>query len=548
MSDLFFFDAFTRIGPRRHKHPAEAWRLSELLEEMSHCSISGGLVSSTLSVSYEPMYSNLELSRQLEEHPHLFPVWNLLPHQTGEFPSPEELAELMRRHDVRAASLYPKTNAWDWEADHCQALLSWLRDEQILTMIEKPEFDDYRQVDRFLTCHPGLPVLLTKTAWSQQRFLIPLLQKHPHLHITFDHLQINYGLEYLTSIGCEEQLLFGSFAPAMSMGAHRSYVDYADIPRQAKEKIAGENLVRLLKGQRPEALRTNHAEDRIMQEARAGRPLPVPVIDMHMHILHEGMDGAGGQYRMEKGGPLGTYKMLARLGCRGGGFMSWNGVVSGDSLGGNECTSRALDAAPKGYWGLANFDPSHYSQEELARLIPQVYEDKRFIGMKPYHLYGVEYHHPSYDVWWRYGNAHQLYALIHRTRQDFLEVETLAQKYPDVRWVVAHCGGSFKWADMAIEAMKKFSNVYAEITLTPVWLGIVEYLVRGAGADRVLYGSDLPMRDPRQQLGWVIFSRLSLEEKKQVLGENALAVIKPCWDRLPDHSRPAIEVQERGVS
>lgn len=538
MSDLLFFDAFTRIGPRRHKHAAEAWRLSQLLEEMSHCSISGALVGSTLSASYEPMYSNLELSRQLEEYPHLFPVWNVLPHQTGEFPAPGQLADLMRRNDVRAVTLFPTTNGWDLEADHSQELLAWLREEKILTLIDKPELADYRAVDRFLSRHPGLPVLLTKTVWSQQRFLIPLLQKHPHLHVTFDHLQINYGVEYLTSIGCEDQLVFGSFGPAMSIGAHRAFIDYADVPEATREKIASGNLIRLLKGQRPPSLRINPAEDEIMRGARSGRPLPVPVIDMHMHILHEGMNGAGGAYRMDKGGPRGTYELLARLGCRGGGFMSWNGVVSGDSLGGNECTAEALDAAPKGYWGLANFDPVHYSQEELARLIPQVYEDKRFIGMKPYHLYGVEYHDSSYDVWWRYGNAHKLYALIHRTRQDFLEVETLAEKYPDVRWVVAHCGGNFKWADMAIETIRKFSNVYAEITLTPVWQGIVEYLVRGAGADRVLYGSDLPMRDPRQQLGWVVFSRLSVEEKREVLGENALQVIAPCRDRLPDHSWP----------
>lgn len=541
MSDLLFFDAFTRVGPRRHKHPAEAWRLDELLEEMGHCSISGALVGSTLGASYEPMHSNLELSEQLNEHPHLFPVWNVMPHQTGEFPEPPRLSDLMLHHGVRAVTLFPKTNAWDWEADHSQELLAWLMEEKILTLIDNPEFMDYREVDRFLTRYPGLPLLLTQTVWSQQRFLLPLLQKHRHLHVTFDRLQINYGIEHLASIGCEDQMLFGSFAPAMSMGAHRAFIDYADVPEKIRAKVASGNLIQLLKGQSPPELRTNPDEDDLMQAARSGRPLPVPVIDMHMHILHEGMNGAGGSYRMEKGGPKGTFDLLARLGYCGGGFMSWNGVVSGDSLGGNKCTARALDAAPKGYWGLANFDPVHYSQGELERLIPQVYEDKRFIGMKPYHIHGVEYHHSSYDIWWRYGNAHKFYALIHRTRDDFLEVETLARKYPDVRWVVAHCGGSFAWADMAIETMRKFSNVYAEITLTPVWLGIVEYLVRLAGAERVLYGSDLPMRDPRQQLGWVVFSRLSPEEKCKVLGENALQVIAPCRSRLPDHSWPSAD-------
>ena len=41
VSDVLYFDAFTQIGPRLDKHPAEAWRLDHLLAEMSHCSISG---------------------------------------------------------------------------------------------------------------------------------------------------------------------------------------------------------------------------------------------------------------------------------------------------------------------------------------------------------------------------------------------------------------------------------------------------------------------------------------------------------------------------
>src|SRR5690606_26938372 len=77
--DTLFFDAFTLIGPRRYKHPAEQWQLEELIKELDHCSISGALVASTLSVSYDAMYSNLELSRALEPHPHLFAIWNVHP-------------------------------------------------------------------------------------------------------------------------------------------------------------------------------------------------------------------------------------------------------------------------------------------------------------------------------------------------------------------------------------------------------------------------------------------------------------------------------------
>jgi len=47
------------------------------------------LVASTLSVAYDPLYSNLELSQWLKPHDHLFAIWNVMPHHSGEFPAPK---------------------------------------------------------------------------------------------------------------------------------------------------------------------------------------------------------------------------------------------------------------------------------------------------------------------------------------------------------------------------------------------------------------------------------------------------------------------------
>jgi predicted TIM-barrel fold metal-dependent hydrolase len=65
---------------------------------------------------------------------------------------------------------------------------------------------------------------------------------------------------------------------------------------------------------------------------------------------------------------------------------------------------------------------------------------------------------------------------------------------------------------------------------------MIDYLVAGCGADRVLYGTDLPMRDPRTQFGWVVYSRLSLEDKKKVLGLNAQKMVGRirAFNHIPD--------------
>lgn len=538
MSPPLYFDALVCPGPRNRKHSAQPWRLEDVIDELAHCSISGALVHDTRQVLYDAHHENLRLCDRLQPHDHLFPVWNLLPHQTGECPPPEELGDLLKQHDVRAVALHPVTNAWDWLADHSQPLLSWLSQQQHLTFVNHDEIGSFRDLTQILDRYPDLPLLLTGVPWRQQRQILPLLAQYDNLHLTLDKFQIHYGPEHFLEIGVTDQIVFGSHAPTMSAGAHRAYLDYADIPAEARARMAGGNLIRLLKGQQPPRLHTNEQEDELMHAARHGQPLPIPVIDLHMHILDDGLNGAGTNVRMQNGGPSGVFPLLKRLGCRGGGFMSWNGTVCPDSLAGNETVKKALDAAPAGFWGLGTFDPTHYSQQELAELIPALYADPRFIGMKPYFLYGRAYHHPDYDLWWEYGNTHHLYALMHRTRTDFEEIDVLAAKYPKVRWVVAHCGASYATADQAVACMNRHANVFAEITLTTVTGGIIDYLAKQAGSDRIIYGSDLPMRDPRQQLGWVVFSRLSAAEKCQVLHGNAWRIIQPCLERLPPHNRP----------
>lgn len=537
---LQYFDALTRIGPRILKHPGELWSLEHLNRELDYCSISGALVSHTQSLWYDAMHANLELSETLKEYGHLFPVWNVHPHHGGELPEPTELLRLMRQHDVRAVTIYPQSNRWDWKHEANRGLLRQLSDNRTLVMTSAAELGGYDEMGEFLTRFPNLPVLMTGGNWSDQRYIIPLLKSHKNFHITFERLQINLGIEYYYREGLIDQIVFGTNAPTMAAGPHRTYVDYSDVPREALEKVAGGNLTRLLGGLRPPATRENRDEDELMRAVRRGQPVPNPILDMHMHILDEGLHGAGVHYRMMDGGPKGVFDLIGRFGNVGGGIMSWNGVVSADAESGFETVSNALDVAPKGYWGLATFDPIHYSKEQLNQRVREVYQDRRLIGMKPYHYYGTEYHDPVYDGWWEYGNERNFYALIHRTRQDGLEVETLAEKYPNVRWVIAHAGGSYEWADIAIQAMQKFPNVYAELTFTSVPGGVIDYLIQHVGDDRIMYGSDLPMRDPRQQLGWVIFAQIPTAAKRKLLASNAYEVIRPCLERLPEHNRPQI--------
>lgn len=516
-----YFDAFTRFGPKPRKHPKHPYTLTQLVAEMHHCSISGAMVAATAQTMYDAMFENVRLIETLKPYDFLFPLWNVHPHWSCDFPEPSELTRLMQQHDVRAVTIHPSTNGWQLASRCNKPLLDELERARTPVIVEFSEVD-VRDFEAVLDRHPKLPFILHRFTWSQGHAVEPLFRNYTNLHIGFDFFQSNYAVEKHVGLGHEDRLIYCSNAVEMSMGAHRTYIDYASISDTAKAKIAGGNLSRLLNGLKPPREIVNRNEDIVMAEARQGKPQSSLVIDMHAHMLDEGLNSAGSGYAMYKGGPKGTHELARRMGVDAMGIMSWNGTVGVHADQGNQCVTDAINAFPDFYWGLATVDVLHETAESTRAKFEQIFKDKRFLGLKPYPQYGVPYNDPRFDPWWQFGNERKLYCGLHPVNWfQPGEFESICSRFPDLTVVAYHGGGDYTIADTCIALAKKFPNFMIEITLTPVCAGIIDYLVENAGADRVLYGSDLPMRDPRQQFGWVAYSRLSIEDKLKVLGGNA---------------------------
>jgi len=523
---FMFFDAYTCFGPRPNSHGKHPWTFQHLTDELDHCSISGALAASTAQTIYDANFENLRLSEKLSGHDNLFPIWTVMPHWTGEFPEPAEMTRLVNDHGVRAVQLHPKNNGYPLNSEMTVPLLEELQRTETLTIIEYGQTDQLA-LEQTLARFPNLPILLRGQSWGHQRAVLPLVLNFKNFHVCFTHMQANYTLEWLVEKGCEDQLLFASNAPEMSAGAHRSYIDWSELPVETKTKVASGNLIRLLKGQAPPREKNNENEDELMAAVRRGEPLPCLTIDVHAHMLDEGLNGPGAGYFMHDGGPSGVHRLAQRMGVDRIGIMSWNGVVGVHAEQGNQCVKDAIDAFPDFFWGLATFDVIHEDAETMRAQMEEIFADKRFLGLKPYPRYGIAYDDPRFDCWWEFGNERGLYATFHPVKwYQPDEFASVCERFPNLTVVAYHAGSTYEVADTVIDLANRFDNFMAEPTLTPVCGGIIDYLVEGAGVDRLMYGSDLPMRDPRQQLGWIVFSRLSIEDKKTVLGENASRLLK----------------------
>ena len=87
--------------------------------------------------------------------------------------------------------------------------------------------------------------------------------------------------------------------------------------------------------------------------------------------------------------------------------------------------------------------------------------------------------------------------------------------------------GSYPLDHAAWDPIYAFTpNYFLETCSTFRTPGVIEQLVEGAGADRVLYGSDIPLMDPRAQIGKIITAEIDEEAKKLVLGGNARRLLQ----------------------
>jgi predicted TIM-barrel fold metal-dependent hydrolase len=511
---------------------------------MNFCSIAAAMVQNTQSSLYEAGISNRRHSEDLVGAEGLLPVWNVVPDFGATQRSNEVQVADAVAAGVRAVTLFPKTNGWAFYSSEAKDLIAKYTEAGIVLYLDVSQLENWRELNELFSIHPATKVILTGAKYDAARQTISALQAFPNLHITMERFQIHYGIEHLCAMGLADQLLFGTNAPEASAGAHRTPIDYADVPEATRAAIAGGNLMRLL-GDIPVPREVeNSEEDVLMASARKGQALEVPLLDLHMHVLDEGLDCAGTNLLMPRGGPTGMYDLHRKLGYQGGGFMSWNGVYCNDVANGNRCVQAALDASPGGYWGLATVDPSHYTQSGMQDSLQAIYSDPRFIGMKPYRFFGYTYEEKPYWQWWEFGQERGLYGLIHLNKMDFSEADFLASNYPGVHWMIPHCGESFWFAEKAVERAQRFPNVFLEITFTSCCGGIIEYLAEHAGANRVIYGSDAPMRDPRQQLGWVVYSRLDPATKMRILAESGLSMIRHLLPQLPTECRPQLSNQK----
>jgi uncharacterized protein len=242
------------------------------------------------------------------------------------------------------------------------------------------------------------------------------------------------------------------------------------------------------------------------------------VIDFHGHV------GQWERYGMDDDPAL----LLRAMDAAGIDRACLFNIFHPDGSTANDRTARYVAQQPERFVGFAYVSPLLPQT-----LVPELTRAIDILGLRAIKLYPPytpwPLHEPPWHPIYEFAHDRGLTILFHTgpEPQSFPKwIGEIAGDYPRANFVAGHAGNTPLERAQAIAAAQRHPNVYLETCSTFRTPGVIEQLVAEAGADRILFGSDTPLMDPRPQLGKILTAQIKDADKRQIIGLNAQRLLE----------------------
>jgi len=243
------------------------------------------------------------------------------------------------------------------------------------------------------------------------------------------------------------------------------------------------------------------------------------IIDAHCHM------GYYPVFNVPAPSAADMVRWMDRIGIRAC-IAAHHAAIGPDMSYGNDEVLQAMSDFPGRVYGYATVNPNYPASEVVAELERCLAGGMVGVKIHP-DLHQLAVDDDKYRAVWEWTNEHRLPLLSHTStggRNPVKAFGSLAGTYPNVSILLGHSGFGSEGAEQSIEACLEHPNVYCEITGSVVVYGTLERMVNRLGAERVLFGTDLPFLDARPQVGRVAFAKIGDDDKRKVFGLNAARI------------------------
>jgi len=253
----------------------------------------------------------------------------------------------------------------------------------------------------------------------------------------------------------------------------------------------------------------------LLERARAGEVLAdLDIVDMHGHM------GAF-DFAIPQLGAAELVAAMDRTGVRQV-LVSHMACMTGRVEAGNDEVLAAMRARPGRILGYVTVWPAcaeAVEKETLRRL------GEGFTGIKLHNSNGFPYSDAAYEPALRLAHERRLPVLLHTwgRAEEFAQVREFAARYAGASFLLGHSGMNApeEYARIA----RELPNVFLETCGSVVAGGVLDRLIESAGAEKVVWGSDVYFLNQAHQLGKLLGARCSDDVKRQVLSANARRIL-----------------------
>ena len=206
-------------------------------------------------------------------------------------------------------------------------------------------------------------------------------------------------------------------------------------------------------------------------------------------------------------------------------------ISSYDSIGqnaakGNEDIIRLANGYPGRFEGQLGINPNYPGQVDT--ILSEAKKNNFFTQIKlhpDFHKYPIsgEQYHKAYRI----ADSLSMIVLLHTWgEKDVAQVYEIAREYKNMMIMIGHAGGTLEGIKAAISVTQKTDNTYLDFTLSYNYQGLIEWMVKEAGAYRILFGSDATFNSQSAALGKIIYADITDEDKLKILGQNMKKILE----------------------
>ena len=162
-----------------------------------------------------------------------------------------------------------------------------------------------------------------------------------------------------------------------------------------------------------------------------------------------------------------------------------------------------------------------FPEESLAELetMNKQHQVKLLGELVAYIMKYPDYTVPQLDDIWALAN--ELGMVVNLHLHNLEEAATILRRFPELKLIIAHPTSETKEYNARLELISRYPNAAIDISGSgPNSWNMLRHAIKVAGCEKIIFGTDFPLRNPGMYVAGVLFEELSETERHAIFGGN----------------------------